>query len=92
MQRPQFGPGKDHAVAVDDQIVCAHLDAAGLRMEGPDQLSAEADACFFDFALAGLGASRRTGAALAVAFLRSKYATRRRRFTLTRCCWPMRVL
>jgi hypothetical protein len=41
--------------------------------------------CFFGLALI-FGGSRRTGAACAATFFRSRYARRRRRLALTLCC------
>jgi hypothetical protein len=81
MQATQLWPGKDHAVTVNEEVLRAHFALAKsfrkvalLQQQSgcPHAYVSGADATgFFGLALA-FGASRRTGAAFAAAFLRSK--------------------
>jgi hypothetical protein len=73
----QFRPGKNHAVAVNDEVFRAHLPGNDRPKTGGARpkcyvSSGAAVACFFALAFVGLGASRRAGAAFAAVFLRSR--------------------
>ncbi len=80
MQAAQFRPGKNHAMAVNDEVLRAHFASKRIsaKLLCSEQsgvpavyVSGAGAACFFGLALV-LGASRRTGAAFAATFLRSK--------------------
>ena len=77
MQATKLRPGKDHAVTVNEEIFSAHSTLNDFRKVTPLQqsgsyVSGVDDAtCFFGLALV-FGASRRTGAAFAATFFRSR--------------------
>ena len=90
MELVQIRPRKNDAVPIDNQKPCVprHCFSAHhrVRLEGANQsdYSAAAAVCFFAFDLEG---SLR--ALLTEAFFRCKYALRRLRLALTRCCCPI---
>ena len=81
MQAPQLRPGEDHTVAVNEEVLRAHPAWRRIFAKSPhpgaiwsprrSYVSGAGATCFFGLAL-GLGTSRRTGAACAAAFLRSR--------------------
>lgn len=77
MEGAQLWPGKNHAVAVNDQVLRAHFAskksfAKSQRDKRPAYVSGAGVACFFGCLALVLGGSFRTGAAFAATFLRSK--------------------
>ena len=81
MQATKLRPGKDHAVTVNEEVLRAHsalerifrkVSAPASNLECSRVYVSGVDAtCFFGLALV-FAASRRTGAAFAATFLRSR--------------------